>query len=422
MRRGTAAVVAAALGAVGLVGVSGTASAAASPIALTLPQATAFAILGHSCGGVQESVATTGFDPTTGFPTGEVGLSTRCGGSGRGGGYHTTTYTSSADATWDLTGTVVGYSVPSSGVAVPGFSATDASGNQVYDSGSSAFLLLADGFVPAPRLAAVSVTAGPASGGTTVTITGTGFTGATQVDFGATPAAGFTVVGDTSITAVSPTAAPGTVDVTVTGPGGTSTTAPADRFTLVAAPAVTGLSPSAGPVSGGTQVTITGTGFTGAGTVSFGGNPALFTVDSDTRITATAPAGDAVDVVGVTVTTAGGVSPSAAGAVYSYTPATVCGAGCAFTSPAAVSASTGASFAFTVTTTGAVTPTLTAKGKLPVGVTFVDNGDGTATLSGVPVANGAKPAAGTYKLKVTATFATVGLTKTIRQHLVLTVS
>lgn len=169
------------LAAGGLVGVSGAASAASTPVALGLPQGTAFAILGHSCGGIQETVATTGFDPTTGYPAGEVGLSTRCGGSGRGGGHHTTTYTTSANATWDFTGTVVGYSVPSSGLAVPGYSSTDASGNQVYDSGTSAFLLLAGGFVPAPRLTAVSVAQGPAPGGTVVTITGTGtgFTGAT---------------------------------------------------------------------------------------------------------------------------------------------------------------------------------------------------------------------------------------------------
>ncbi len=422
MRRSVALVVAVALVAPGLVGVSGVASATTTPIPLNLPWGTAFAILGVSCGGIQETAATTGFDTSSGYPTGEVGLSTRCGGSGRGGGYHSTTYTASADVTWDLTGTVVTYAVPASGVAVPGYSATDADGNQVYDSGSSAFLLLADGFVPAPRLTSVSVAQGPASGGTSVTITGTGFTGATQVSFGATPAAGFTVSGDTSITAVSPSAPAGTVDVTVTGPGGTSTATLLDRFTLVAAPAVTGLSPNTGPLNGGTQVTITGTDFNGAGSVSFGGLPAGFTVDSDSQITATAPAGEAVDVVTVTVGTAGGTSSAVPAAVYRYTAPSVCGSGCAFTSPPVASATGGAYFAFTVSTTGGVTPVLTAKGKLPVGVAFVDNGDGTGTVSGVPMASAKRPAAGTYKLKVSATFAFAGLTRTVRQTLVLTVS
>jgi len=421
MRKLATAVVAAAMGGLGLIAVSGAASAATTPTLLTLPQGTAFGILGHSCGGIQETSATTGFDPATGYPTGEVAMSTRCGGSGKGGGGGSTTYSASADVVWDLTGTVVTFTVPSLGGAVPGFSATDANGNQVYDSGTSAVLLLAPGFVPVPRLTGLSVTQGPAAGGTSVTLTGTGFTGATQVHFGPTAAASVTVTGDTSITAVSPTAPAGTVDITVTGPGGTSTTAPPDRFTLVALPVVSGLSPSSGPLNGGTQVTITGSGFTAAGTVSFGGNPALFTVDSDTQITATAPVGDAVDVVGVSVTTVGGTSPSVPAAVYSYTAPSVCGARCAFTSPSSVAATTGTPFTFTVTTTGGVTPILTAKGKLPAGVTFVDNGDGTATLSGVPGPTGKKPAAGTYKLKVTAVFATAGLTKSIRQTLVLTV-
>ena len=63
-----------------------------------------------------------------------------------------------------------------------------------------------------------------------MTITGTGFTGATAVDFGTTPATNFTVVSDTTITADSP-AGTGTVDVTVTTPAGTSATSAADQFT-----------------------------------------------------------------------------------------------------------------------------------------------------------------------------------------------
>jgi hypothetical protein len=69
------------------------------------------------------------------------------------------------------------------------------------------------------------------SAGTTVTITGTGFTGASAVHFGATSAESFTVNSDTSITAVSPREK-GTVDVTVTTPAGTSPTSAADQFTF----------------------------------------------------------------------------------------------------------------------------------------------------------------------------------------------
>jgi alpha-tubulin suppressor-like RCC1 family protein len=72
---------------------------------------------------------------------------------------------------------------------------------------------------------------GPSRGGTTVTISGSEFLGATQVQFGSTPATSFTVNSDSSITAVSP-AGPRktTVDVTVTSPWGTNATSEADHF------------------------------------------------------------------------------------------------------------------------------------------------------------------------------------------------
>ena len=57
----------------------------------------------------------------------------------------------------------------------------------------------------------------------------------------------------------------------------------------------------------------------------------------------------------------------------------------------------GAASTFTVTTTGSPTPSLTEKGALPEWVTFTDNGDGTAALTGTPAAPG-----GTYNLTFTA--------------------
>ena len=83
----------------------------------------------------------------------------------------------------------------------------------------------------APTVTGLNPTSGPAAGGTTVTITGTGLTAATAVDFGTTPATDVTVVNDTTVTAVSP-AGTGTVDVTVTTPTGTSATSAADQFTF----------------------------------------------------------------------------------------------------------------------------------------------------------------------------------------------
>ena len=65
----------------------------------------AFAILGHSCGGIKEQAYVTGFDPTSGYPTGDVYLSTTCSTGGRGS--HPATFTAWAAVTWDFAGNVV---------------------------------------------------------------------------------------------------------------------------------------------------------------------------------------------------------------------------------------------------------------------------------------------------------------------------
>jgi len=154
-----------------------------------------------------------------------------------------------------------------------------------------------------PVLTGVSPSQGPASGGTSVVLTGTGLSGATAVSFGGTPAASFTVNSATQITAVAP-AGTGAVPVTVTTAGGTSGPV---YFFYLGAPTVTGVSPSEGPASGGTTVVLTGADFTGVTAVTFGGTPATsFTVNSATQITAVAPAG--TGTVAVTVTGPGGIS------------------------------------------------------------------------------------------------------------------
>ena len=119
----------------------------------------------------------------------------------------------------------------------------------------------------------MSPSAGPVLGGTTVTVTGSGFAGATAVDFGSTPAT-FEVNTSSSITATAPSGSAGTVNLTVTTAGGTSATGASDVFTYEAVPTVTGLSPSAGPTAGGNSVTVSGTGFTGATAVDFGSTAA----------------------------------------------------------------------------------------------------------------------------------------------------
>ncbi|MDX3457168.1 IPT/TIG domain-containing protein, partial [Streptomyces sp. ME02-8801-2C] len=159
--------------------------------------------------------------------------------------------------------------------------------------------------MPAPVVSSVSPNQGSASGGTTVTVTGSNFTSVTTVRFGAKPATSYTVDSSTQITAVTPSGL-GTVNVTVTTAQGTS--AQAVLFTYVATPSLSGLSPNQGPVPGGTTVTLTGANLSGATAVQFGGVAAAsFAVNSSTQITAVAPA-HAAGAAAVTVTTPGGTS------------------------------------------------------------------------------------------------------------------
>ncbi|HUY23344.1 MAG TPA: IPT/TIG domain-containing protein [Acidimicrobiales bacterium] len=174
---------------------------------------------------------------------------------------------------------------------------------------------------PLPTVTGVAPASGPASGGTTVTITGAGFTGTTRVVFGTVAATSFTVVSDTRVTAVSPAQAAGIRNIVLSTAVGTSALTAADHFTCRAPlPTVTGVAPASGPASGGTTVTITGTGFTGATRVVFGTVAATsFTVVSDTRITAVSPA-QAASTRNIVVSTAVGSSALTAVDHFAYGP------------------------------------------------------------------------------------------------------
>src|SRR5260221_313310 len=137
-----------------------------------------------------------------------------------------------------------------------------------------------------PAITGINSNSGPAAGGTKVTITGSNFTNATSVSFG------------------------------------TTATAPTNKgrgaeLVTMQRPAVTGINPTSGPAAGGTKVTITGSNFTGATSVSFGTTATNnFTVDSDTQITVVSPAGSGT--VDVTVTTPEGTSTASTADQFSY--------------------------------------------------------------------------------------------------------
>jgi IPT/TIG domain len=161
-----------------------------------------------------------------------------------------------------------------------------------------------------PTVTKIAPKTGASSGGTSVTITGTGFAGATAVSFGATAAASFKVNSPTSITAVSPGHPPGTVDVTVASTGGSSPAVSGDRFKY-GSPSVTAVSPAAGPRAGGTSVTITGSGFALGAATSFAFGKAQATAVNCTSVstcTASTPSAAKAGAVDVIATSGGAKS------------------------------------------------------------------------------------------------------------------
>jgi len=115
-------------------------ASAAGPIQLLLSQGAAFSILGHSCGGIQERVYASGF-AANGYPAGNVYMQTRCGGSGRGGGYKSTTYTGWASTVWTWFGETLSFArLPGAAEENTSFSAEDSHHDRIYNVGSSAYL------------------------------------------------------------------------------------------------------------------------------------------------------------------------------------------------------------------------------------------------------------------------------------------
>ena len=113
------------------------AASAAETLRLYMGEGPAFAVLGHWCGGIKQEVFETGFS-SRGYPIGNVQFKTTCGGSGRGGGGHSTTYTATAGVEWTWFGETRSYSAASGSLeAIP---ATDAYGDSLYNVGSAAYL------------------------------------------------------------------------------------------------------------------------------------------------------------------------------------------------------------------------------------------------------------------------------------------
>jgi IPT/TIG domain-containing protein len=158
-----------------------------------------------------------------------------------------------------------------------------------------------------PTISSFSPTSGPI--GTHVTITGTGFQDTSvvnDVEFNKADTTLFDVNSDTQIAAIVPAGATdGPIDVTDSE--GTATSASNFDVTPSPVPTVASFNPTSG--AAGNRVVITGTGFTGAHTVTFGGGSGAFRVKSDTQINAQVP-GQFATTGPIAVTTPGGTATS----------------------------------------------------------------------------------------------------------------
>jgi hypothetical protein len=316
------------------------------------------------------------------------------------------------------------------GTFTPVFSITDLS-QQPLRAG----LPFSIGASPAPTVGLVSPASGPTAGGTSVTISGTGFFAGAAVSVGGRSAININVVNATTITAVTPPGSAGQASIVVANPDGQSGTATAG-FLYIVPPAITSVTPASGPAAGGTSLTIRGSNFTAGAAVTVGGvSAASVTVVNSGTITAVTPAG-AGGAAPVTVTNADGQSATLAAAftyvpapaVASVTPAVgpisggtvVTIAGTNFLAGATVAFGTASATSVTVVNATTMTAT-TPAGSAGVATVTVTNPDGQKgsraaaftyvaqpTLTGVSPGSG--PIAGGTTLTITGTNFSAGST------------
>ncbi len=249
----------------------------------------------------------------------------------------------------------------------------------------------------------------PLSGGTgtTITINGSNFIGATSVSFGGIPASSFNVVSSTSINAVVGSGASGSISVST--PLGTSTIS---GFTFLQAPTISSFTPTT--AYSGTTVTIYGTNFSTVTGVSFGGTQAAsFKLLSPTSISAIVGNGATGNV---SVTTVGGSAIKAgfifklSSPVISYfmpilggTGTSVMITGTDFTGATAVSFGGVSASSFIVLTNTTISAVV---GSGATGSVSVTTPNGTTTLNGFsyippPTITSFTPITGTNGTKIT---------------------
>jgi hypothetical protein len=260
---------------------------------------------------------------------------------------------------------------------------------------------------PVVAAGAISTVTASETGGV-ITLDNTGTTAATAPLTAPTG----TIVGTTGTTAFGQ-AYGGTLSAWVPLAAGATAT----FSTPGAAPAFTSAATETASVSTAFTFTVTTSGDPAATLTETGTLPTGVTftpgtgTDAGTATIAGTPAAGTEGSYPITITASSTVGTTTQTATQAFT--LIVDQGPAITSAALATATVGSTFNFGVTTSGSPAPALTESGTLPAAITFLDNGNGTATLSGIP-GTGTQ---GVYPITITATN-TAG---TIAQSFTLTV-
>ncbi len=252
----------------------------------------------------------------------------------------------------------------------------------------------------APSITSAAATATTVGTAFSATVTTTGSPAPALKESGALPAGvTFTDNGDgTATLAGTPaTGSGGSYPLTVSATNAAGTANQSYTLTTAEQPAVTSATTAAFSTGTAGTFTVTTSGYPSPAIGESGTLPSGLTFKDNGNGTATvsgtAPDGTAGSYP-ITLTAAN-ASGSATGSVtLTVTQST----GPSIGSASAVTFATGTAGTFSVTTTGTAPVTLTETGKLPAGVTFKDNGNGTATLAGTPAAG----SGGSYPITLTA--------------------
>jgi hypothetical protein len=289
------------------------------------------------------------------------------------------TFTDNGNGTAALAGT------PDTGTA-GSYPITITASNGMSPDANQSFTLNVASTAFAPSITSAASTTFQLGSAGSFTVTTTGEPTAAVSESGALPS-GVTLTdnGDGTATLAGTPTAQGTYPITITATNGVSPDA-SQSFTLTvdAAPVITSAASTAFVAGASSSFSVTSTGTPTAALSESGSLPSgvTFTDNGDgTGTLSGTPAAGTGGNYPITITASNGVSPDAS---QSFT-LTVDKAP-AITSANKTTFTTSSGGSFTVTSTGTPTASLSESGALPSGVTFVDNGNGTGTLSGTPAA------------------------------------